>query len=687
MVAVGRHPSLIGPVTHINLQSREQTDTMLNKKHKITLTSITVIALIFGCFSRTDGVKQTDIKPLVGVFLSKHVRYQSMDQELSRKTMSNLLNFIDPGKYYFYKSDIAGFAAHENKLGEYIENGKFGLIFDVFTLYKKRFNESMTLFNELLKLEYDFNRDEYIAVDREKIDYPANHAEMRERWRKNIKLQLLNYLTAVKDVNEAKEKLRNKYRLNKKRVDEIDESKMISTFVNAFSTALDPHSNYLTQEEHEDFMIQTKLKLEGIGVILRSEDGFALVESIIPGGAAAKLPASLQLKPNDKIVAVAQKDGESIDVIDMDLRDVVNLIRGKSGTTVRLTIFRKADESQKPVRMQIPIVREEIKLEDRAAKSDIYIMKKDGREIKIGYIKLPTFYLDFDAAQKNDPAGKSSSIDVIREINKLTNLEISAMVVDLRGNPGGALTEAVNVAGLFIDQGPVVKIVYRTQRTEVLSDDDPGIYYDGPLVVLIDRFSASASEIFAGAIKDYRRGIVVGPTATFGKGSVQEYNQLPSKKGAVKITTALFYQPGGTSNQLTGIAPDIIIPDISAVWDIGEDKLRHSLKWEKIPSASFIPYRNYLNREMIGTLQEQSKRRVAGMKEFSDLNERIASLKKLIATKEISLKEESNIEKHKVRDMEKQLKRENNNRVIDIKNDLFLREAFNITLEYIDRIQ
>ncbi len=660
---------------------------MLNKKHKITLTALIVIVFIFGCFSRTVGVKQTDIKPLVGVFLSKHVRYQSMDQELSRRTMSNLLNFIDPGKYYFYKSDIAGFIAHENKLGEYIENGKYGLIFDYFALYKKRFDESMVLFNDLIKLDYDFNKDEYITVDREKIDYPANKAEMRERWRKNIKLQLLNYLTTVKDVNEAKEKLRNKYRLNKKRVDEIDESRMISTFVNAFSTALDPHSNYLTQEEHEDFMIQTKLKLEGIGVILRSEDGFALVESIIPGGAAAKLPAAIQLKPNDKIVAVAQKDGESIDVIDMDLRDVVNLIRGKSGTMVTLGIFRKADESQKPVRMQIPIVREEIKLEDRAAKSDIYIMKKGGKEVKIGYIKLPTFYLDFDAAQKNDPDGKSSSIDVIREINKLTNLDISAMVVDLRGNPGGALTEAVNVAGLFIDQGPVVKIVYHTQRTEVLSDDDPGIYYDGPLVVLIDRFSASASEIFAGAIKDYRRGIVVGPTATFGKGSVQEYNQLPSKKGAVKITTALFYQPGGTSNQLTGVAPDIIIPDISAAWDIGEEKLRYPLKWEKIPSAGFIPYRNYLNRAMIGTLQEQSKRRVAGMKEFTELNERIATLKKLIATKEISLKEESSIEKHKVRDMEKQLKRENNVRVIDIDNDLFLREAFNITAEYIERIQ
>jgi carboxyl-terminal processing protease len=222
---------------------------------------------------------------------------------------------------------------------------------------------------------------------------------------------------------------------------------------------------------------------------------------------------------------------------------------------------------------------------------------------------------------------------------------------------------------------------------EVLSDDDPGIYYDGPLVVLIDRFSASASEIFAGAIKDYRRGIVIGPTATFGKGSVQEYNQLPSKKGAVKITTALFYQPGGTSNQLTGVTPDIIIPDISAAWDIGEEKLRHPLRWERIPSANFVPYRNYLNRDMVGTLQDQSRRRVAATKEFAELNERIASLKKLIATKEISLKEESNIEKHKVRDMEKQLKRENNHKIIDVKNDLFLREAFNIAAEYMERLQ
>ena len=660
---------------------------MLNRKSKSIFTLAASIVLIFGCFSRTDGVKQTDIKPLVGVFLSKHVQYDHFDRELSRKTMGNLLNLIDPGKYYFYKSDIASFAAYEDRIGEYIESGKLGFITEIFTAYKKRHDESMGIIDELLKRDYDFNRDEYIAVDREKTEYAIDGADMRERWRKNIKLQLLNYLTTVKDVNEAKDKLRNKFRLNKKRVDEINESKMISIFVNAFSTALDPHSNYLTQEEHEDFMIQTKLKLEGIGVILRSEDGFALVESIIPGGPAAKLPAAMQLKPNDKIVAVAQKDGEPVDVIDMDLRDVVNLIRGKSGTMVRLTIFRKADESQKPVRMQVPIVREEIKLEDRAAKSDIFIMKKDGKEVKIGYIKLPTFYLDFDAAQKNDPAGKSSSIDVIREINKLKNLDIGAMIIDLRGNPGGALTEAVNVAGLFIDQGPVVKIVYRSRRMEVLSDDDPGIYYDGPLVVLIDRFSASASEIFAGAIKDYRRGIVIGPTATFGKGSVQEYNQLPSKKGAVKITTALFYQPGGTSNQLTGVAPDITIPDISAAWDIGEEKLRHPLKWEKIPSANFIPYRNYLNRDMLGALQEQSRKRISGMREFTELNEKIASLKKLIATREISLKEESTIEKHKVRDMEKQMKRENDNRVIDIKNDLFLREAFNIAAEYMETLR
>lgn len=656
---------------------------MLNMRNKVTVSVLTVLIIVFGCFTRTDGLKQSDIKPLITIFLSKHVRYHEFDDEISKRTMRNLIGFVDPGKYYFYKSDVDSFLQYETKLDNLIENGRFSLVFDIFALYKKRFDENMALLEDLLGQNYNFNQDETIIIDSDKIDYPASKAEMRERWRKNVKLQLLNYLPAVKDVSEAKEKLRNKYRITKKRIAEIDNDRMISIFINSFTTALDPHSNYLSQEEHEDFMISTRLKLEGIGVLLRSEDGFVMVESIIPGGAAAKLPPQLRLKPNDKIVGVAQGDEDPVDVIDMDLRDVVKMIRGKTGKVVKLTIIRKTDEMGKQIRMVVPITREEIKLEDKAAKSEIYTLRRAAREVRIGYIRLPSFYLDFDAIQRNDPGAKSSSNDVIMQINKLKGLKVDGMILDLRGNPGGALNEAVNVAGLFIDQGPIVEIRDGNNAVDVMNDDDPGVYYDGPLVVLIDKFSASASEIFAGAIKDYRRGIILGPTNTFGKGSVQSYNPLPSKKGAVKITTALFYQPAGTSNQLNGISPDIIIPDLSSVWEIGENKLRYPIKWERIKGAHFVPYNNFVNSELLTALQRNSSSRISTNKKFSELVEKINTLRKRIQTKEISLKEEAAMEKHKLRDIEKQEKG-NDAKLIDLDNDLFLKEAFDVTADYVE---
>ncbi len=659
---------------------------MLKIRNKFTVGVLTVLILVFGCFTRTDGLKQSDIKPLVTIFLAKHVRYHEFNDEISKRTMHNFINFVDPGKYYFYKSDIDSFFSYDTKIGSLIENGRFSIIFDVFALYKKRFDENMVLLEDLLKQNFDFNQDETITIDSDKIDYPASKAEMRERWRKNVKLQLLNYLPAVKNAGEAKEKLRNKYRITKKRIAEIDNNRMISIFINAFTTALDPHSNYLSQEEHEDFMISTRLKLEGIGVLLRSEDGFVMVESIIPGGAAAKLPAQLRLKPNDKIVGVAQADEDPVDVIDMDLRDVVKMIRGKSGKVVKLTIIRKTVENGKQTRMVIPIAREEIKLEDKAAKSEIHSVRRATREVRIGYIRLPSFYLDFDAIQRNDPAAKSSSNDVIMQINKLKGQKIDGMILDLRGNPGGALNEAVNVAGLFIDQGPIVEIRDGNNAVDVMNDDDPGVYYDGPLVVLIDRFSASASEIFAGAIKDYHRGVILGPTNTFGKGSVQSYNPLPSKKGAVKITTALFYQPAGTSNQLNGIAPDIIIPDLSSIWEIGENKLKYPIKWERIKGAHYVPYSNYVNAALLASLQRNSGSRIASSKKFSELITKINTLRKRIQTKEISLKEEAAMEKQKMRDIEKQEKG-NEAKLIDLDNDLFLLEAFDVTADYVELVK
>ncbi|HDP80146.1 MAG TPA: hypothetical protein ENN21_04815 [Spirochaetes bacterium] len=665
---------------------------MLNKRKKFTLSMITLLALIFGCFKRTDGLKQTDIKPLVSIFLSKHAHYSDFNDELSKRTLTNLFSYIDPGKYYFYKADIEKFRPYETRLDDLIEKGTLSVVFDIFSLYKERFQENMKLFDDLIKQKYDFEKDETINVDKESIDYPRDKSEMRERWRKNIKLQLLNYLTAVKNVDEAKEKLKNKYRLNAKRMEEIDKDRMLSMFMNAFSMALDPHSNYLSQEEHEDFMIQTKLKLEGIGVLLRSEDGFVIVESIIPGGAADKLPEKLKLKPNDKITAVAQGDGDPVDVIDMDLRDVVKLIRGKSGKVVKLTILRKTGEDGKntavrPLRFVIPIVREEVKLEDRAARSDIFVVKRGARQIRVGYIKLPSFYLDFDAVQRNDPTAKSSSTDMILQINRLKNLNVSAILLDLRGNPGGALTEAINVAGLFIDQGPILKVKDGNNNEETMSDNDPGVYYDGPLVLLIDRFSASASEIFAGALKDYRRGIILGPSPTFGKGTVQTYNPLPAKKGAVKITTSIFYQPAGTSNQLHGISPDINIPDISSVWEIGENKLKYPLTWEKLKPADYVPYRNYVNQGILDSLKNKSRGRISSDKKFRELIEKIQSLKQKLNMKEISLKEESAMEKKEIQDIQKEMKSDPNDSLINTEKDLFLKEAFDITADYIDMLR
>jgi len=437
--------------------------------------------------------------------------------------------------------------------------------------------------------------------------------------------------------------------------------------------ALDPHSYYLTQDENDDFHISMELKLEGIGVRLKSEDGFVLVDSIITGGASDKLPEKLKLKPNDKIVAVSQDNDDWTDVIDMELKDVVKLIRGKKGTNVYLTIVRDAGENGKTDRMTVPIKREEIKLQDSEAKYDVQTSGSGNDTVKIGYINLPSFYMDANGS-------KSSSGDIRKILFNLSNKNINALILDLRGNPGGLLNEAVEIAGLFIN-GPVVQIKDSNHSPVVYNNNEPGIVYEGPLVILIDRFSASAAEIIAGVIKDYRRGLIVGSSNTFGKGTVQSYNELGGKRGAMKVTTHIFYQPSGTSNQLNGITPDVIIPDINSVWDIGENKAKYPLKWLPIPMARFN-FVNMVSPEIAAALQSLSKRRISSDKDFKALQTKMDTLKKQINKKSISLKEESSIERQKENEFEKSLNK-GNKKIIDLENDLFLREAFNVTRDYI----
>ncbi len=642
---------------------------------KKRLIPLLTLVIIFSCFKKSECLKQSDMEFLVNQVLSIHVQYNTIDDNLSKRIFKNYLESLDYGKYNFYQEDIKQLSKYELLFDDFITANDYRAVFEIFKLYKQRSDESMQIFAELMKEDYDFTKDESILVDREKVPYASGKEDMKDRWRKNIKLQLLNYVSSGKSVKEGKQKLEKKYKLMKKRVDEIDEDKLLSMFMNSITAALDPHSNYLTLEEHQDFDIQMKLKLEGIGVRLRSEDGFVMVESVMAGGAADKLPENLKLKPNDKIVAVAQSKGEAVDVIDMDLRDVVKLIRGEKGTEVKLTVLRDIEKSDKPSRLIIPIIREQIALQDSDAESHVEVMKKNNKSYKVGYIKLPSFYEDRET-------GKSSSGDVKELLSKLTTEKVNVVVLDLRGNPGGSLDEAVRLAGLFIEQGPVLQLVRKNTPPRVYYDNDTAVYYRGPLVVLIDTFSASASEILAGAIKDYKRGLIVGSGNTYGKGTVQSYSELQNNLGAIKTTTHIFYQPGGTSNQLVGISPDLNVPDITAIWEMNESETKYPLKWEKIESAEFEKYK-YVNESIVKNLNKLSIVRT-NKGEYAELRKKITEFRAKLKDKTISLKEESDKSRQKEKEMEEKIKTDREKEGIDLKNDIFLKEAFNIGCDYYD---
>ncbi|HOE19809.1 MAG TPA: carboxy terminal-processing peptidase [Spirochaetota bacterium] len=649
---------------------------------KLTFVCIALV-LFSGCYKKSVVLNPNDIHYIISTFLNEHVQYHEFNNTISDRTLNNLLSSIDPGKYYFYKNDVDGFTKRYSTLIDDLSKKEdFSFLDDIFGTYRKRVAEVNDMINQLLKQQYTFTEDETINLDSDKISYAIDKKELKERWRKNIKLQLLNYQTTdnLKE-EQAKEKLKRKFFINNKRIQELDKAKQFSIFLNAFSMALDPHTNYLTQEEHEDFMISNNLKLEGIGVQLRSEDGYTIVDRIIPGGAADKLPKELQLQPNDRIVAVAQDNDEPVDVVDMDLRDVVKMIRGKKGTLVKLTIIRINPDSNEQKRMVIPIVREEINLEDSAVKSEVH-QSKNG--MVIGYIKIPSFYVDI--TKQGFDQGRSSTADTIMQINNLMKKNVACIVIDLRGNPGGALSEALKLAGLFVDAGPIMQVYDSSDTIQSLDDPIPGVYYSGPLVVLIDKFSASASEIFAGAIRDYRRGIIIGTDATFGKGTVQSYKELYQKKGAIKITNAIFYQPSGTSNQLNGIKPDITVPDITTIWDIGENKLKYALQWKPIPPAAYTPYRNYIPGEVVALLRNKSDSRLQNDAHYVKLLKEIQELKQKLQSKEISLKDESTIEQRK-KDLEGTIRKNKTENLIDLENDPFLKEALNITVDYIKVLQ
>lgn len=651
------------------------------------LVSIGLLAiLVSGVFGeKSAAITCQDVRLLTKTLVRHHFYYNDFGDMLSERTFDNLLKNWDPSKLYFLSSDVNSLRGkYQKTIDDQILKADCKFINEVADIYSKRFFERHKDIKNLINLKHDFTLDEYMIIDPDELEWAKNGDELKERWRKRIKFQHLQLRGTIDD-EKIVEKLTKRYELAKKRHNELGAERIYGVFLNAFSSSMDPHSTYYAPKSLEEFRISTRLALEGIGAVLRSEDGLTKIMSLVKGGAAEKTG---KVKVGDKIVAVAQGDEAPEDVIDMDLSDVVRKIRGKRGTTVKLSIVRESESGTQ--KFIVPIVRERIQLEDRAAKSYSFKLKNDKKEtLTVGVLDLPSFYLDFQGRSQGKSDYRSSSKDLLRELEKLKKEKIDALVVDLRSNGGGSLDESISVAGLFIKEGPVVQIRADSPKAVVHEDEDESVAYDGPLVVLTNVQSASASEIFAGAIKDHGRGLIVGDPSTFGKGTVQNMNEVSSKLGALKVTISKFYTPSGSSTQMKGVESDIVIPSMGAEYEIGERTYDYALPWEKIPSAK-ISHLGLVDK-YLPVIKKKSSERIAKDDDFAEVRKNIDEYRKSKEDRiRVSLKEEKDEKGQKSAGDDKSggdkketdAVTEDQNEKPDLKEDFILREAVYIATDY-----
>jgi carboxyl-terminal processing protease len=508
-----------------------------------------------------------------------HYNRIDIDDTLSEAVLEQYLASLDPERSHFLAGDIKAFDTWRYQLDDQILQGETEAAFEIFNRYQERRLQRLDYIIGALQDEdnnWDFKRDDVLETDRSKAPWIETEAEIQQLWRKQLKSALLSLKLADKTIEEAEEILLRRYQNQKQRTEQTKSDDVFESFVNALTHEFDPHTQYFSPQGSENFQINMSLSLEGIGAVLQSENDQTKVVRLVPAGPADKTG---QLKPADIIVGVGQgKDGAIEDVVGMRLDDVVSKIRGPKGTLVRLEVI-PADAVNRQTRRVIEIERNKVKLEEQAARKRILELNRDERSFKLGVIEIPTFYIDFEALQNGDPDYKSTTRDVEKLIHELRAEKVDGLIVDLRNNGGGSLREANELVGLFIQRGPTVQIRDASGRVDILGDFDPKIAWDGPMAVIVNRLSASASEIFAGAIQDYNRGIIVG-NRTFGKGTVQTLQ--PIEHGQVKLTHAKFYRISGDSTQNRGVEPDIEFPSLYTVEDIGESALDKALPWDQV---------------------------------------------------------------------------------------------------------
>ena len=518
-----------------------------------------------------------------------HYRKEPLDDALSSRILDSYLDSLDGNRSFFLKQDIKDFERYRYRLDESIEGPDLEPAYAIFKVYRQRVDERSAYARSVLESRFDFSVDEDYMFDRRESDWAQTRQELNEIWRKKVKNDYLMLLLADKEDGEIKEILRKRYARFRTSTFQLNSNDVFQSFINAYTIAVEPHTFYFTPRSSENFDITMRLSLEGIGAVLRAEHDYTVVQRIIPGG-----PAELggQLQANDRIIGVGQGvRGGITDVIGWRLDDVVDMIRGPKGSVVRLEILSERDGFAGNGKV-ISITRDEIRLEDQAAKSEIIRLENGGL---IGVITVPAFYSDFPAQAQGKKDYRSTTRDVRRMLAGLKEKNLAGLLVDLRGNGGGSLLEALELTGLFIESGPIIQTRDYSGKIEINSDPDPDIAYGGPLAVLVNRNSASASEIFAGAIQDYRRGIIIGEP-TFGKGTVQNIIDLnhftdssDEDHGRLKATVAQFFRISGGSNQHRGVIPDIIFPTAHYGQDYGERVLDNALPWDEVKPLHFIP--------------------------------------------------------------------------------------------------
>jgi carboxyl-terminal processing protease len=614
---------------------------------KLRLYSVALFALIAAAPLATQTAwAKSDAEQIsisVGRLLEEaHYTRQPLNDEVSRKFLKTYLELLDFSHLFFTQQDVDMLDA---KYGTAIDDdvllGNLKPAYEIFALYTKRVDERVAKIKELLKQPADFKNEATIELSRQKAPWPKDGAEADQLWRGRIASELLQEHLSEHPIEPGPQLVARRYDRLARNVHEEDKDEQVKLFLDALAQTYDPHSEYYSKADYKNFSINMGLSLMGIGAMLRTEDGYAKIESLVPGG-----PAQVdgRLKVGDRITAVGQGSAEYVDVRDMRLDKVVEMIRGKKGTRVRLLAI-PGDATDPSKRKSVELVRDEIKLKDQEARADIIIRKgENGEPVKLGWITLPSFYADMDKRQK------STTRDVLALLKRLKKEDIAGLVVDLRRNGGGSLEEAISLTGLFIKSGPIVQTKDYNGAIRVSPDPDPGIAYSGPLVVLTSRQSASASEIFAAALQDYGRAIIVGDKNTFGKGTVQtilEVGRFTSllgsrsqEDGALKLTIQKFYRVAGGSTQLHGVASDVVLPTLTDLPEFGEGALKNCLPYDEVPKAKYTKWSDS-HSLFIDELKRRSAERVQQNPEFHYVMEDMGRLRHKLDENRISLNEDT----------------------------------------------